>query len=677
MADTITNQGADTGPVSLSFEDGVAVVRIDNPPVNALSHAVRAGLAAALDEVEARGADALVIACAGRTFVAGADVREFDAPPRPPHLPDLLVRIAALAVPSVAALHGAALGGGLELALACDARVARSGSKLGLPETTLGLIPGAGGTQRLPRLIGVNAALDMVVDGKPVSAERAHALGLVDQICGGDPAAAALAMATAGIAKRAPGAPAPDPDSVAAARAHAARRYAREPARHAAIDRVAASVTDRLEDGLRSERETFLTLKSSPEARALRHVFFAERAASKPEPDCTDHVARPVTRIAVIGAGTMGAGIASACAGAGLGVTLIDAQDDALRRGVEQVDGFLARQVEKGRMGEPAAAAARADFQSASHLSAAGEADLIIEAVFEDLELKKRIFAELGDVAKPGAVLATNTSYLDIDAIAEATDRPANVLGLHFFSPAPVMKLLEVVRAGATAPDVLLTGLALARRLNKQAVIARVGHGFIGNRCWSGYVREAGLMLTEGASPEAIDAALRRFGMPMGPMETLDLAGLDIGYMMRRQRDPESLHPNAYAVLDALVEAGRKGRKTGAGVYVYDADAKRDDGEAARLAAVAREARGIEARAPSDDEIVARCVLALVGEGRALLSEGVARQQCDIDVALVDGYGFPRWRGGPMHWAETFDADAMIAGFAARYGARWWGGEES
>ncbi|WP_201154230.1 3-hydroxyacyl-CoA dehydrogenase NAD-binding domain-containing protein [Rhodothalassium salexigens] len=672
------------------IDGDVAVLWIDNPPVNALSQGVRAGLAAALDALAPRDdVRALVIACRGRSFVAGADVREFDRPPQPPSLPDLFDRLARIAKPAVAAIHGQALGGGLELALVCDARVVAHDARLGLPEVTLGLIPGAGGTQRLPRLIGIAPALDLIVSGRPVSAPRAEALGLADRLVPADTVVSAAVELARTLDRKAhwPLRAAADAAAVDAARRRAETRHRGEPARAAAIDAVADSARLDLAAGLVAERARFATLKASPQAAALRHLFFAERAAAKLPADlsidrATDRASRhpaahDVARLAVVGAGTMGRGIAMAAADGGLPVTLIDQSADALEAAQAAIAKRYDGDVAKGRLSDADARARRERVITATEINAVADADLVIEAVFEDLAVKRALFADLDLHAKPDAVLATNTSYLDVDAIAAATRRPEAVLGLHFFSPAHVMRLLEVVRAAATGPETLATGLALARRLGKVAVVAGVGHGFIGNRMLQGLVREAGLMLLEGAEPQAVDAALVDFGMALGPFATMDMAGLDIGYAMRRQRDPAAYEVKAFATLDRLVEAGRKGVKTGAGVYAYGADGRTPvaDPVTLDLARAVAAAHGVARRAIAADEIVDRCTLALVVEAGRLLDDGIAQKPGDIDMVYVNGYGFPRWRGGPLFHARQRGWDAVrrrLAEFAEQFGPRWW-----
>ena len=657
--------------VTTQRKDGVLVATLDNPPVNALSAAVRQGLAAALDEAEAAG---LPLLLTGRPFSAGADVTEFGQTPVPPLLPDLLARIEASGVAVVAAIEGLALGGGLELALACDWRVATPDTKLALPEVTLGLIPGAGGTQRLPRLIGTEAALDMVAGGKPVSGERAGALGVADEVA--DDVLVA-AMRLAGRGKRARPANADDPGAGAfnERRAAARARYPLEPARLAAVDAVQAATRMPLVEGLAEERRLFAGLMATPASRGLRHAFAAERAAAKLPDHARGATPREVASAAVIGAGSMGRGIALALARAGVAATVVDRSADALSAAEEANDAVRARDVAKGRLTEADAKAERGRLAYAGAMPAG--ADLYVEAVFEEAGVKRAVLAAAAEAGGPGVVIATNTSYLDVDALAGAVPDPGRVLGLHFFNPAHVMRLLEVVEGARTAPDVLATGFALAKRMGKVPVRAGVCHGFIGNRMFQAYQREAGLMLLEGAGVERIDQLLRAFGMPMGPFEVLDLAGLDVGTSMRAARDPADYEPRGHAVHDALTAEGRLGRKSGGGFYDYDGRQKAVPGRPAALARELADRHGIARRGLSDEEVTDRCALALSVEGFRLLHEGIALREGDVDAVMLHGYGYPRARGGPLFYARERGLDAVAercAEFARTVpgGKRWW-----
>lgn len=662
-----------TDPVRFTAQRGIARITIDNPPVNVTAQPVRAGLSAALDAALAAGVSRVVLTGAGRAFVAGADAKEFDAAPVAPHLPDLVARIAAFPVPVIAAINGAALGGGLELALACAARVAVPGATLGLPEVTLGVVPGAGGTQRLPRLVGLAPALALISEGRVIGAAEALRLGLVDALAD-DPVAAAETLAPP--ARHLPDAlpaPAPDPAAVEAARAQAAKRAKGQVAPGLAIDLVAASATLPLAEGLACERETFLSLKTSDQAAALRHVFFAERAA----------LARgraggaAIETAVVVGGGTMGAAIAYALAGVGVSVALVETDAAGAERARTNVAKLYAEAVARGKSSPEAAEAA----QAARHSYHVGYADLppaelAIEAVFEDLAVKKQVFAALDAALPETAILATNTSYLNPDRIAEGLRNPGRFLGLHFFSPAHVMKLVEVIRAATTTPETLATVLRLTARLRKIAVPAGVCDGFIGNRILTRYRQICDVMLIEGALPAQIDAALRGFGMAMGPYEVQDLSGLDIAHANRKRMGWKTKPGIRYIpIADRIVEeTGRLGRKTGAGWYDYEG-AKPVPSTAINQIVTSESARaGITRRPFSDDEIVARAITAMIEEGARLLEEGIAESPSDIDLVLVHGYGFPRWRGGPMHYAERLGLPGIrtrIETFAAEDPLSW------
>lgn len=662
-----------TDPVRFTAQRGIARITIDNPPVNVTAQPVRAGLSAALDAALAAGVSRVVLTGAGRAFVAGADAKEFDAAPVAPHLPDLVARIAAFPVPVIAAINGAALGGGLELALACAARVAVPGATLGLPEVTLGVVPGAGGTQRLPRLVGLAPALALISEGRVIGAAEASRLGLVDALAD-DPVAAAetLALPARPLPDALP-APAADPAAVAAARAQAAKRAKGQVAPGLAIDLVAASATLPLSEGLACERETFLSLKASDQAAALRHVFFAERAALAR--GRTGGVA--IETAVVVGGGTMGAAIAYALASVGISVALVETDAAGAERARANVATLYAEAVARGKSSPEAAEAA----QAARHSYHVGYADLppaqiAIEAVFEDLAVKKQVFAALDAALPETAVLATNTSYLNPDRIAEGLRNPGRFLGLHFFSPAHVMKLVEVIRAGATTPETLATVLRLTARLKKIAVPAGVCDGFIGNRILTRYRQICDVMLIEGALPAQVDAALRGFGMAMGPYEVQDLSGLDIAYANRKRMGWKTKPGIRYIpIADRIVEeTGRLGRKTGAGWYDYEGAKPVPSAAIEQIVTSESSRAGITRRPFSDDEIVARAITAMIEEGARILEEGIAESPSDIDLVLVHGYGFPRWRGGPMHYAERLGLPGIrtrIETFAAEDPLSW------
>ena len=642
--------------VTIERDGGVAVVTVDNPPVNALGQALRQGLWDAAEALDADpGVEAVVLLCAGRTFIAGADVSEFGKPPQPPHLPDVVARIERAAKPWTAAIHGAALGGGFEVALGCRFRVAAAGAAVGLPEVTLGIIPGAGGTVRLPRLVAPEAAVEVVTGGKPVKGPRALELGLVDRLVEGDLRAAAVAFATERrdlpppLADRAPLPAGPGFWEAAEARVAKAARGAAAPARALACLRRAAEGD--FAGAMALERATFLELRGSEEAAALRHVFFAERAAPRPA-ELRGVEPWPVASVAVIGGGTMGVGIVAALRDAGLPVVLVERDDEALARGMAGLAALYDGAVARGRLTPAQAEARLGGVTPATDYAALAEVDLAIEAVFEEIGVKRAVFERLGAACRPDAILATNTSYLDPRAIAAGLPRPERFIGLHFFSPANVMKLLEIVPTPETAPEVLAAGFALAARLGKIPVRAGICDGFIGNRILKRYRAEAEALLRAGATPAGVDAAMRAFGFAMGPFEAQDMGGLDIAFLQRegaraRGEDaPETLG-------DLLVRAGRKGRKTGGGWYDYaPGDPRpRPSAEAERL--LAPRLSGTEA----PDDIAGRLVAAMAAEGEAILAEGIAARPEDIDLVEIHGYGFPRRRGGPMFLARARTAE--------------------
>jgi 3-hydroxyacyl-CoA dehydrogenase len=635
------------GAVTIEREGDVAVVVIDNPPVNAGSHAVRQGLMEAVAKIDAdasiRGA---VVIGAGTTFVAGADIREFGKPLQDPHLPAVIDAMANSPKTFVAAIHGAALGGGFELALGCDARVAAPGAIVGLPEVTLGIIPGAGGTQAVPRLVGQAAAIEMICGAKRIKAEAARDMGLVDRVAA-DFRAEAVAMARKAPKRRIRdlAVPAGDPAKIEEASAAALKAGRKRPHIVAAIEAVKAAAAMPYAEGVAREREIFQKLRASPEAAALRHLFFAEREAAK-VPGIEGAQPRPVKKVGVLGAGTMGAGIAICFVEGGYDTILVEVDPAALERGLKRMKDHASK------------------VTATSRLEDVADCDLVVEAVFEDMAVKKEVFAKLDAIVKAGAILATNTSYLDIDEIARATKRPGDVLGLHFFSPANVMKLLEVVRGAATAPEVLATGLAVARKIRKLPVVARVGDGFIGNRIFSNYRTQAEFMVEEGAWPEDVDAAIESFGFAMGPFAVADLAGLDIAYRNRRRldatRDPKARYSR---ISDRLVESKRHGQKTGAGWYRYAEGARRGqpDPEVRPLIEAASAEKGITRRAFTAEEIRWRLLATMVNEAAQLLAEGVAQRPSDVDLVFVNGYGFPRHEGGPLFWARQQDRARLEA----------------
>lgn len=640
-------------PVSVTFENSLAVVTIDNPPVNALGQEVRAGLLAAVDEINARqDIAAVILHCAGRSFVAGADIREFGKPPLAPHLPDVLAAIEGARAPWVAAIHGNALGGGLELALACRFRLADPGAKLGLPEVTLGLIPGAGGTVRLPRLIAPEQALEMIATGKPLGASRAKELGLVDALAQDD-----LLDAARRFIARLPADPGPvlARDPIAAGAGFEARadelctraRGQRSPV--AAVEALRRALTLPAAEALKLERETFLRLRDDPQSRALSHVFFAEREAARL--DRLKGVSAPaLDTVGVVGGGTMGAGIAAACLLRGLPVTLLETGEDAAAAARGRVEGILQGSLKRGLLSADAHARAIARFVATTDVSALGQVDLVIEAVFEDMAVKHQVFARLDAACKPDAVLASNTSYLDVNTIAGCVADPSRVVGLHFFSPAHVMKLLEIVIPDAVSDRAVAMGAALAKRLGKITVFSGVCDGFIANRIMSAYRAECERMLEAGALPWEVDAAMVAFGFPMGMFRMQDMAGLDIAWAMRKRRAAEGRRPADYVrIPDLLCEAGRLGQKTGRGWYLHADGKALPDPEVTALIEAESARKGITRAPMAPGQIIDRILTTIQTEGQAILDEGIATRSADIDVVMINAFGFPRWTGGPMY----------------------------
>jgi len=661
------------GVVELVVEDGVAVITADNPPVNALSAAMRRGLVEALERAEADPAvRAVVIACAGRTFFAGADISEFGKAPQPPGLPEVVDRIEACLKPVAAAIHGTALGGGLEVALGCHARVAVASAKLGLPEVSLGLLPGAGGTQRLPRIVGVEAALEMITSGKPIGAKAAEAAGLVDAIAPEDGLrAAACARARTLADRKTPLRRVRDreigeagPEVFDAFRKANARKFRGFRAPEAAIRAVEAAVRLPFDQGAAEERRLFLELLVSPESAAQRYAFFAERAAAKVPDVPDDTVTLPVRKVGMIGAGTMGGGIAMNFLNAGIPVTIVEARRENLDRGVGVMRRNYEASAAKGRFSSEEVERRMGALTPTLELERLCDCDLIIEAVFEDMSIKREVFGRLDRIARADAILASNTSYLDIDEIAAATSRPEQVIGLHFFSPANVMRLLEVVRGAKTSNTVVATAMKLGKSIGKVAVLSGVCHGFIGNRMLSVRQEQANALILEGARPADVDRVMHGFGLPMGPFAMADLAGLDIGWS-RETSTGES-------VRDRLCEMDRRGQKTGGGFYDYDAQRKATPSAAAEqvIRAVAGE-RGIAQREVGDQEILERLLYPMVNEGALILEEGIAAKAGDIDVVWVNGYGWPVYRGGPMFWADQVGLKTIVEaleGYRTRLG---------
>ena len=649
-------------PVSYRLEGIIGVITVDSPPVNALSHDVREGMFGAISEAQGDLSEAIVINCDGRTFVGCADITEFDKPLKDPGLPDLVKAIEASSKPMVAAMHGIALGGGFEVALAAHYRCATPSTKVGLPEVKLGLLPGAGGTQRTTRLAGVKASLDLITSGVPIAAAKAESLGLIDKIIDGNLLSGAIAWAGQLVADQAPirrssehAVPKYDAAIFEEYRTSLKRRARGQTAPGRIVAAIEAAATMSFDDGLAIERQAFLDCMDSPESAGMRHAFFAEREASKVDDLTHDIVKRPVATVGIIGGGTMGGGIAMSFANAGIPVTMIEISDEALDRGLSIIDHNYAGSVKRGKLSEKKAASCRALISGSTDYAALVDVDMVVEAVFENPDLKKKIFKRLDDVCKLGAILATNTSYQDVDAIAAVTSRPGDVVGMHFFSPAHIMKLLEVVRGEKTADDVLVSVMALAKKIKKVAVVSGVCYGFIGNRMLQAYGKTSQKLLLEGATPQQIDSAMESWGMAMGPLRVFDLAGLDIDYTARQAlTDEQKGDPMSYRVPDLLVEAGRMGQKSGAGFYIYDDNRKATSDPTVHemIEKVAAEL-GIERREVSDGEIVERLISSLVDEGRKILDEGIAQRSSDIDIVYIHGYGFPVARGGPMFYADS------------------------
>ncbi|ANT48960.1 3-hydroxyacyl-CoA dehydrogenase NAD-binding domain-containing protein [Mesorhizobium amorphae] len=650
--------------VSVASDGDVAVVTIDNPPVNAMSFHVREPLHQALAALrDDPSVAAIVIACAGRTFVAGADITEFGKPVQQPELRAVIALLETIAKPTVAAIHGTALGGGLELALGCHFRVADSKAKLGLPEVKLGLLPGGGGTVRLPRLVGAEKALGMIVSGAPIGAVEALEAGLVDAVFDGELVAQAVRFASEMVAKGGRFLPVRDRnDRLGKTDLAAFDRQAAELAKKArgleapiaCAQAVRNAISLSFDEALAAERELFLKLVAGDQSRAQRHLFFAEREAARGPGK--DVARRKITRIGIIGAGTMGGGIAMAFANGGFPVTLLETNEEALQRGLATIDKNYAVSVGRGSLTEAARQQRLGLFKGSTDYADLADCDLIVEAVFEEMAVKQEVFGKLDAVAKPGAILATNTSYLDVNAIAASTSRPQDVVGLHFFSPANVMKLLEIVRAEKTAPDALATVVELARGIGKVPVVVGVCHGFVGNRMLAARGAESEALLLEGATPSQIDRVFTDFGWPIGPFQMGDLAGLDIGWRNRKARGLTAV------IADTLCEQGRFGQKTGSGWYRYE-DGSRDpspDPEVENLIRAKAAEKGIAARAIDADEIIERTLYPLVNEGAKILEEKIADRASDIDVVWVNGYGFPIGKGGPMFWAGLEGAGKIV-----------------
>jgi 3-hydroxyacyl-CoA dehydrogenase len=654
----------------------VSVLTIDNPPVNALSHAERSGIQAGVNAALADAAvKAIVLICAGRTFVAGADITEFGKPMKEPGLLSIIETIENSPKPVIAAIHGTALGGGLELALACHFRVGIAEAKFGLPEVKLGILPGAGGTQRLPRLVGVALALDMITSGEPIGAKEAREAGLIDDIVAGDLRAGAIAFAERALRERLPlrrvrdlsdKLKVADADLFKDRRSALAKRKRGLEAPQACVDAVEAAVTLPFEQGMKRERELFLKLLQGDQSKAQRYFFFAEREANKIPDVPSDTPVKQIRKAAVLGAGTMGGGIAMNFANVGIPVTIVEAEQKALDRGLGVVRKNY--EISAARSGMSAADIDKrmALIKGSLSVDDVADADIVIEAVFEDLALKKEVFQKLDRVARPDAILATNTSTLDVNAIAAATKRPESVIGLHFFSPANVMRLLEIVRGAKTSKPVIASSMALAKAIRKVPALVGVCDGFVGNRMLAQRGREAERLLIEGALPQQVDKVLTDFGFPMGPFAMGDLAGLDVGWRVRQARGTRA------PIADALYEAGRLGQKTSNGYYHYEPGSRAPlpDPEVERIIVEVSRKLSVERRAIAEPEILERLVYPMINEGAKILDEGIALRPGDIDVIWVYGYGWPVYRGGPMHYADQVGLARIrdrLADFAQRF----------
>jgi 3-hydroxyacyl-CoA dehydrogenase len=673
--------------VSYQLEGDIGVIRLNNPPVNALSYVLRTGIQDAVTQAQDDASLALVLICEGRTFIAGADISEFGKPPISPSLPELLIVIEASQKPIIAAIHGTALGGGLETALACHYRCALSSAQVGLPEVKLGLLPGAGGTQRVPRLTGVEAALDLMTTGTPIAAAQALNIGLIDKVVEGDLLSAALDFAKEVIAK---GSALKRVSALAVNKAEASaeffvnyrkklsKRFRGQEAPQRIVECVEAALNTSFDEGLKVERRLFVECMQSSQSAALQHMFFAQRMSSKVKDLPKDTQLKDIKRVGIVGGGLMGGGIAMNFVNVGIPVTLLEISQEAIQRGKDLIAKNYAMTVSKGKLTTQLATQRQEMITGTTDYNDLADMDLVIEAVFENLDIKKQVFSKLDKVCKPGAILASNTSYQDVNLIAQSTSRPQDVIGLHFFSPANVMKLLEIVRGDETSDQVVATSMAIAKSIKKVPALSRVCYGFIGNRMLRHYAREAQLCLLEGSTPQDIDAVMQNFGMAMGPLAVGDVAGIDIGYKAREGlTDEQKGDVRTYCIADALYEMGRLGQKTGAGYYQYDPDTRQRSIDPVVLEVIETQAkkRGVERKAISDKTILERLTFALINEGFKILEEGIAQRPSDIDVVYAFGYGFPAYRGGPMFYADSIGLEKIyhtICEFGGAYGEEFW-----
>ncbi|MEJ6726710.1 MAG: 3-hydroxyacyl-CoA dehydrogenase NAD-binding domain-containing protein [Emcibacteraceae bacterium] len=666
--------------VLTEIKENIAVVTIDNPPVNALSHVVRSGVSDAIQELcKDTSVKAIILICEGRTFCAGADISEFGKPPLSPSLSNLMAKMDQINKPLIAAIHGTALGGGFELALGCHYRIMIEGAKVGLPEVNLGLIPGAGGTQRLPRLIGVAAALEMITSGKPISARKAFEVGVVDRVCDNN-----LLVSATKFAKDIIGKPfiktselelLASPEIFEEFSKKILKRTRGFLAPNIAISAVRAATEKSFVEGVKFEQECFEKLIKSPESLAQRHLFFAERLATKVPDIGKDTSIRKIEKIAIVGGGTMGCGIAISFLTNSIPVLVLEQSAKTALLAKSNIEEIINTLFVKGRLSENQKNFTTENLTISTEYSDLSLSDLVIEAVFEDMEIKKQVFQKIQKFAKQDVVMASNTSFLDLDEIASTTSKPQDVIGLHFFSPAYIMPLLEIIRTKHTSTDVLAAALKLGKLIGKKTVVSGVCTGFIANRMSSCYGREAGLLLLEGADPEQIDNVLYKFGMPMGMFSMLDMAGIDIGVLARKNIPTESFDERAFRIHEALVASGSKGQKTNAGFYCYNGKEKTLNPEVEALTQKYAEEYGIKRRKITPKEIEERCLFSLINEGFKIVEEGIAIRASDVDVVYTSAFGFPRYKGGPLHYAEHLGLDYIlkrINKFAKVHGNRWW-----
>jgi len=666
--------------VLTEIKENIAVVTIDNPPVNALSHVVRSGVSDAIQELcKDTSVKAIILICEGRTFCAGADISEFGKPPLSPSLSNLMAKMDQINKPLIAAIHGTALGGGFELALGCHYRIMIEGAKVGLPEVNLGLIPGAGGTQRLPRLIGVAAALEMITSGKPISARKAFEVGVVDRVCDNN-----LLVSATKFAKDIIGKPfiktselelLASPEIFEEFSKKILKRTRGFLAPNIAISAVRAATEKSFVEGVKFEQECFEKLIKSPESLAQRHLFFAERLATKVPDIGKDTSIRKIEKIAIVGGGTMGCGIAISFLTNSIPVLVLEQSAKTALLAKSNIEEIINTLFVKGRLSENQKNFTTENLTISTEYSDLSLSDLVIEAVFEDMEIKKQVFQKIQKFAKQDVVMASNTSFLDLDEIASTTSKPQDVIGLHFFSPAYIMPLLEIIRTKHTSTDILAAALKLGKLIGKKTVVSGVCTGFIANRMSSCYGREAGLLLLEGADPEQIDNVLYKFGMPMGMFSMLDMAGIDIGVLARKNMPTESFDERAFRIHEALVASGSKGQKTNAGFYCYNGKEKTLNPEVEALTQKYAEEYGIKRRKITPKEIEERCLFSLINEGFKIVEEGIAIRASDVDVVYTSAFGFPRYKGGPLHYAEHLGLDYIlkrINKFAKVHGNRWW-----